>query len=96
MPSGVLGESIQPPEQRVIGIKETPLIEIILRRHPQETQVDRLKKEYIRTSHDVTVDGLKMFLGKKLSYSPYTDFQVCVDANVDCIYSSVYSLSTIS
>ena len=58
-------------------MKESPMIEIVLRRHPQETQVERLHKEYIRTSNEMTVETLKIFLGKKLSYSPCTDFQVC-------------------
>ena len=76
-PIGVLGESSHPPAKSVMGIKESPLIEFILRRHPQETVVDRLKKEYIRTSQDMTVERLKIFLGKKLGHSPYSDFQVC-------------------
>lgn len=64
------------PARGIVGLKESPLIEIILRRHPQETAVDRLRKEYIRTSKEMTVEKLKVFLGKKLSYSPHMDFQV--------------------
>jgi hypothetical protein len=73
-----LGETANPPGRGIVGLKESPLIEIVLRRHPQETAVDRLRKEYIRTSIDMTVEVLKIFLGKKLGYSPYTHFQVRV------------------
>mmetsp|Transcript_41177 Transcript_41177/g.67605 ORF Transcript_41177/g.67605 Transcript_41177/m.67605 type:complete len:280 (+) Transcript_41177:13-852(+) len=75
-PAGVLPEATPPPVKRVIGLKKSPLIEFVLRRHPQETSVDRLKKEYLRTSQDITVKNMKIFLGKKLSYFPYTHFQV--------------------
>jgi hypothetical protein len=73
---GALGETLNPPGRGIVGLKESPLIEIILRRHPQETAVDRLMKEYIRTSKEMTVEKLKVFLGKKLGYSPYIHFQV--------------------
>lgn len=52
-------------------------MEIILRRHPQEMAVERLSKEFLRTSQEATIEQLKMFLGMKLDYSPYCDFQVC-------------------
>eukprot|EP01082_Thalassiosira_pseudonana_P010276 g9400.t1 g9400 contig36:494629-496169(-) len=42
----------------------------------RETVVERLKREYIRTSQDVTVKNLKMFLGQKLSYFPPSHFQI--------------------
>ena len=60
----------------IAGLKESALIDFVLRRHPQETAVDRLKREYIRTSQDMTVENLKVFLGKKLSYVHYPHFQV--------------------
>ena len=56
---------------------EPPRMEIILRRHPQEMAVERLSKEFLRTSQEATIEQLKMFLGMKLDYSPYCDFQVC-------------------
>jgi hypothetical protein len=56
---------------------EPPRMEIVLRRHPQEMAVERLSKEFIRTSQEATIEQLQMFLGMKLSYSPYCDFQVC-------------------
>lgn len=64
------------PSTSIIGLKESTLIDFILRRHPQEILVDRLKREYIRTSHDMTVENLKVFLGKKLGYCQYPHFQV--------------------
>ena len=60
----------------IAGLKESALIDFVLRRHPQESVVDRLKREYIRTSQDMTVENLKVFLGKKLSYFPHHHFQV--------------------
>ncbi len=51
-------------------------MEVILRQHPQEMAVDRLAKEYIQTSQDATIEHMKMFLGKKLGYSPHCHFQV--------------------
>ncbi|EED91804.1 hypothetical protein THAPSDRAFT_268817 [Thalassiosira pseudonana CCMP1335] len=60
----------------ITGLQESPLIDFVLRRHPQETVVERLKREYIRTSQDVTVKNLKMFLGQKLSYFPPSHFQI--------------------
>mmetsp|Transcript_28541 Transcript_28541/g.60498 ORF Transcript_28541/g.60498 Transcript_28541/m.60498 type:complete len:302 (-) Transcript_28541:883-1788(-) len=75
-PSAVPAEATHPPSNRVVGLKKSPLIEFILRRHPQETSVDRLKREYLRTSQDMTVKNLKIFLGKKLSYFPYSQFQI--------------------
>ncbi|KAL3770251.1 hypothetical protein ACHAWO_009565 [Cyclotella atomus] len=64
----------------IVGLKESPLIDFILRRHPQETVVDRLRREYIRTSQDITVENLKVFLGKKLGYSQYPHFQILTTA----------------
>ena len=66
------------PIQRIVGLTESPLIAFILRRHPQETAVDRLKREYIRTSREMTVQLLKRFLGRKLGYTPCSHFQVRV------------------
>jgi hypothetical protein len=76
--SGALGETVNLPTKGIAGLKESPLIDIVLRRHPQETAVDRLRKEYIRTSKEITVEALKIFLGKKLDYSPFLHFQVRV------------------
>lgn len=60
----------------IVGLKESKLIDFILRRHPHETEVGRLKREYIRTSQEMTVATLKVFLGQKLGYSPHCHFQV--------------------
>lgn len=91
-----MAEVAQPPPNGEIEQKKgPPLIEVILRRHPQETSVERLTKEYIRTSQDVTVEMLKMFLGKKLGYSPSHHFQVR-DGNQCCVcisYCVQYVLS---
>ncbi|KAL3790862.1 hypothetical protein HJC23_004492 [Cyclotella cryptica] len=64
----------------IVGLKESTLIDFILRRHPQEIVVDRLKREYIRTSHDMTIENLKVFLGKKLGYDQYPHFQILTTA----------------
>ena len=85
--SGVYLESVHPHQlsASIKGVERarkknhqaTVMIEIILRKHPQEAQVERLKKEYIRASEDMTIERLKMFLEKKLCHTPHTDFQVC-------------------
>ncbi|KAL3763989.1 hypothetical protein ACHAW5_007608 [Stephanodiscus triporus] len=82
---GLLGETVTPPARGNAGLKESPLIEIILRRHPQETAVDRLRKEYIRTSKEMTMETLKIFLGRKLGYSPYQHFQILAIADEDAV-----------
>ncbi|KAL7534569.1 hypothetical protein ACHAXR_005963 [Thalassiosira sp. AJA248-18] len=69
------------PEKRVIGLTESTTIDIILRRHPQENAVDRLKKEYLRTSQDMPIEKLKEFLGRKLGYIPYSNFQIMAIAD---------------
>lgn len=76
MPNEIEATNSRSPSTFVLGLQESPLIDIILRRHPQETVVERLNREFIRTSKDMTISILKQFLGKKLSYQPYTHFQV--------------------
>lgn len=76
MPNEIEATNSRSPCTFVLGLRESPLIDIILRRHPQETVVERLNREFIRTSKDMTISILKQFLGKKLSYQPYTHFQV--------------------
>jgi len=61
-----------------LSIPESPLINIVLRPHQDEKHVARLKKPHIRTSKDVTVHAMKAFLGRKLSYVPFHDFQLLV------------------
>lgn len=68
--------SLPSSSSRVVGLEESPLIEFVLRRYPQENKVDRLVKEHIRTSRDITVEALKIFLGKKLRFAPSSYFQV--------------------
>lgn len=84
--SGVYLESVHPHQvtASIKGVERgkkknqqaTVMIEIILRKYPQET-CERLKKEYIRASEDMTIERLKMFLEKKICHTPHTDFQVC-------------------
>mmetsp|Transcript_25268 Transcript_25268/g.60747 ORF Transcript_25268/g.60747 Transcript_25268/m.60747 type:complete len:308 (+) Transcript_25268:42-965(+) len=81
VPTGAMGESTHHTAKCVVGLKESPLIDFILRRHPQETDVDRLRKEYIRTCQDMTVERLKIFLSKKLDHSPHSDFQIMTIAD---------------
>ena len=58
------------------NLRESNLIDFVLRIHPQEKGVKRLHRECIRTSGDITIEHLKKFLGKKLSYEPYYAFQI--------------------
>jgi len=57
-------------------MEKSQLVDFCLRRHPQEMIVDRLDREYIRTNCKLTVNNLKMFLSRKLSYTPLDDFQI--------------------
>lgn len=85
-----VGSALTPaiPQKRpIMGLRESNTIEFVLRRHPQETRVDRLKKEFLRTSKDITVDALKKFLSKKLDHYPHSHFQVgarCGESNSLC------------
>ena len=55
---------------------EDNLVSFVLRKHPQETQVGRLDREYIRTSSDLKIYHLKKFLGLKLSWQSFHDFSI--------------------
>lgn len=65
-----------PPAPKVTKLHRSSLIQFILRRHPKEIRVDRLDKEAIKTSKDMTIETIKKFLGNKLSHAPHTDFQI--------------------
>jgi len=65
-----------PPAPKVTKLHRSSLIQFTLRRHPKEIRVDRLDKEAIKTSKDMTIETIKKFLGKKLSHAPHTDFQI--------------------
>lgn len=73
------------------GLKDDETkIELILRRHPHEIKVNSLRKEYIRTTNEITVATLKIYLGKKLSYNHHEHFEVreilCWRHNCNLIY----------
>jgi hypothetical protein len=57
-------------------LERSAMINFCVRRHPQETRIDRLNKEVLRTSRDMDLGTLKKFLGKKLSYRFYEDLQI--------------------
>ena len=87
-PAASIEKTTHLPTKRVKGVEESVFVDIVLKRHPQETTVDRLKREHISTPQDVTVEKLKEFLGQKLGYSPCSDFQVClrVQCNLNCLF----------
>jgi|AntRauTorckE5430_2_1112549.scaffolds.fasta_scaffold00288_5 hypothetical protein len=60
------------------NLEESPLIDFVLRLHPQEKRVQRLHRECIRTAEEITIGHLKRFLGKKVVYEPYFQFQICI------------------
>eukprot|EP00593_Proboscia_inermis_P017188 CAMPEP_0171308154 /NCGR_PEP_ID=MMETSP0816-20121228/18279_1 /TAXON_ID=420281 /ORGANISM="Proboscia inermis, Strain CCAP1064/1" /LENGTH=258 /DNA_ID=CAMNT_0011790865 /DNA_START=107 /DNA_END=883 /DNA_ORIENTATION=+ len=71
------GRSSIPKGQPFISKLEDPLtVNCVLRRHPQERMVDRLDREYIRTSGELTMHHLKIFLSRKLSFEPPERFQI--------------------
>lgn len=70
------------PQQyaKLHNLKESKLIEFILRKDPRENSVSRLHRECIKVSSEMTIRHLKRFLGKKLAHAPWTDFQITVNA----------------
>jgi len=64
----------------ISGLEESPQVDFALRRHPQETMVDRLHREHCRTSGEMSVSILKTFLSRKLSYEPSSHFQILANA----------------
>jgi len=64
--------SVTEPVEEIVA----PPIDFVLRRHPQETLVDNLKREYIRTSSSITIKHIKTFLSRKLEYEPECHFQI--------------------
>mmetsp|Transcript_11650 Transcript_11650/g.33092 ORF Transcript_11650/g.33092 Transcript_11650/m.33092 type:complete len:208 (-) Transcript_11650:1466-2089(-) len=64
----------QPP--KILGLKRSTLVGYYLQRHPQERRVDRLDKELLKTSKDMTIGSVKKFLSAKLRHAPASDFQI--------------------
>jgi hypothetical protein len=65
------------------NLEDSKLVDFILRRHPREKHVERLHRECIRTSEELTIGHLKKFLGMKLSYKPYYHFQIFISLQGD-------------
>jgi len=42
--------------------------------------VPRLYRECLKVSQEITIGHLKKFLGKKVAYEPWDDFQITVNA----------------
>ena len=79
--SGNAMSRTQRPAQPMVRISKlldhsSPLVDFVLRRHPMERVVSRLRKEMLRTSKDIRIGQIKRFLGLKLSYEPWSQFQV--------------------
>lgn len=53
------------------NLQESKLVNFILRPHPQVVGIERLHRECIRTSEDISMHHLKRFLAKKLLSSRY-------------------------
>jgi len=73
------------------GSNDETKIELILRRHPHEINVDSLRKEYIRTTNEMTVHTLKRYLSQKLCYTPHEHFQVREIIMLDILFFSTFS-----
>ena len=72
--SAVSSAQAQPP--KILGLERSTLVGYYLQRHPQERRVDRLDKELLRTSKNMTIGTVKKFLSAKLRHAPASDFQV--------------------
>lgn len=68
--------SAQYPALKIHGLERSTLLGYYLQRHPQERRVDRLDKELLRTSKEMTIGSLKKFLSAKLRHAPASDFQI--------------------
>lgn len=68
--------SAQHPPLKIHGLERSALLGYYLQRHPQERRVDRLDKELLRTSKEMTICSLKKFLSAKLRHAPASDFQI--------------------
>ena len=68
--------SAQYPAPKIHGLERSTLLGYYLQRHPQERRVDRLDKELLRTSKEMTIGSLKKFLSAKLRHAPASDFQI--------------------
>ena len=68
------------PNIRIHNLKESPLVEFILRKDSRENSVDRLYRECLKVSEEITIGHLKQFLGKKLAHEPYADFHITVNS----------------
>jgi len=71
----------QQPTQPMVRVSDlqdhsSHLMNFILRKHPMEKIVERLRKELLRTSKDIRIGQLKRFLGMKLRYEPWSNFQI--------------------
>ena len=60
----------------LVNVRESEVVDLVLRKHNDEKLIDRLRKEYLRVSKEITVEVLKKFLSKKLSYSYPSHLQV--------------------
>jgi len=63
---------------RINNVEEyySPLMDFVLRRHAKEKIVDKLRREWIRTSEEIKIGQIKKFLGQKLNYQPWSHFQI--------------------
>jgi len=66
--------------KRRMEASQKNLISFVLRRHPKETGVARLDREYIRTSGELKIIHLKKFLGIKLGFERFEEFQIIIMA----------------
>ncbi|GMH69147.1 hypothetical protein TrST_g2291 [Triparma strigata] len=66
--------------KRRMEASQKNLISFVLRRHPRETGVARLDREYIRTSSELKIIHLKKFLGIKLGFERFEEFQIIIMA----------------
>ncbi len=61
-------------------MKESPLVNFVLRKDPRDNVLSRLDKEYLRTNINLSIQHLKNFLSRKLMYKEGTtgDIQIYI------------------
>jgi hypothetical protein len=60
-----------PAVPRLVNFEQSILLELELRRHPHEDQVDRLERGFLKLRSDAKVSLLKTFLSRKLEKREY-------------------------
>mmetsp|Transcript_24092 Transcript_24092/g.35693 ORF Transcript_24092/g.35693 Transcript_24092/m.35693 type:complete len:313 (-) Transcript_24092:643-1581(-) len=80
-----LSENVAIKPEIEMDLPSSPLIEIVLIRHPDEQRLQRLHKDLLKLSGEASISVLQAFLSSKLSYEPAINIVIMVQYHGDCI-----------